>query len=556
MSTLLASLLRSLRRSSAQPIPACTSAQLLAEARILFDTHDLAAAQLRCEQALELEPEQADALHLLGLMAHRLRDLEFATEYFERSVRARPGAALFLSNLGSVLVDSGRTEEAAAVFRRALALEPGSTVALANLLFVLALLPGARPEEVYAEHLAWAGTHADPLLAQVQIHRNSRDPERRLRIGYVSSDFRQHALSCFLEPALARHEREAFEVFCYQGGSVVDEVTRRLMQQAEHWHNIAELDDPRAAQLIRDDQIDILVDVSGHTKGNRLLLFARRPAPLQVSYLGYLNTTGMKAIDYRISDSYADPPGLSDRVHTEKLLRLPRTLWCYRPPPDAPPVAALPALRRGHVTFASFNHVAKLNPRVLELWAQLLHQLPGSRLLVMAVPDDGAEARIRRGLAGVDPDRVSMLGRLERAGYWQQFAGVDIALDPFPYAGGATTCDTLWMGVPVVTLAGDYGFSRSGVTILANAGLSHLIAQGAGDYLRLARALAGDLDRLARLRRGLRERLRASALTDASAYARDLHGAYRNIWRDWCGRQAGGRREARPGLSGGSASHD
>ena len=534
MSALFKSLLRNLGRSSGKTTPARTSAQLLTEARVLFDAHDLAAAQLRCEEALALEPEQADALHLMGLMAHRLRDLDFATEYFERSIRARPSDAVFHNNLGSVLVECGRAEEAAEVFRQALALDPGARSARANLLFVLGLMPGAPPLEVYAEHLAWANMHADPLLVQAQVQRNSRDPQRRLRIGYVSADFREHAVSYFLEPVLAQHGREAFDVFCYHGGRVVDEVTRRLMQHAEHWNNIADVDDARAADLVRADKIDILVDVSGHTKGNRLLLFARKPAPLQVSFLGYLNTTGMKAIDYRISDSYADPPGVSDRLHTEKLLRLPRTLWCYQPPEDAPPVSELPALRRGHVTFASFNNIAKLNPRVLELWADLLRQVPGSRLLLMAVPNEAVAARIRRSLAGIEQERVSTLGRLERAGYWQQFAEVDIALDPFPYAGGATTCDSLWMGVPVVTLAGDFGFSRSGVTILANAGLSHLVAQTAADYVGLARGLACDLGGLVRLRAGTRERLRSSPLMDATAYVRDLESAYRNIWRDWC----------------------
>lgn len=536
MSVLFKSLLRNLGRSFHKTTPACTPAQLLGEARVLFDANDLTRAQLRCEEVLELEPEQADALHLMGLTAHRLRDLDFATDYFERSIRARPSDAVFHNNLGSVLVDSGRTAEAAVVFRQALALDPGSRSARANLLFVLALLPGVRPQEVYAEHLSWANIHAEPLLAQTQIHRNSRDPQRRLRIGYVSADFRQHALSHFVEAALAGHDPEAFEVFCYHSGRVVDEVTRRLMQHSEHWNNIADMDDTQAADLVRADKIDILVDVSGHTSGNRLLLFARRPAPLQVSFLGYLNTTGTKAIDYRISDSYADPPGVSDCVHTEKLLRLPRTLWCYQPPQDAPPVSGLPALRRGHVTFGSFNNIAKLNPRVLELWAGLLQQVPGSRLLIMAVPDEGVAARIRRGLAGIEPDRVSTLGRLGRAGYLQQFAEVDIALDPFPYAGGATTCDALWMGVPVVTLAGDYGFSRSGVTILVNAGLGHLVAQTAEDYVRLARGLACDLDRLAGLRGGMRDQLRSSPLTDASAYARDLASAYRSIWHDWCAR--------------------
>jgi len=534
MSPLFKSLLRSLGRASHKAAPERTPAQLLAEARAFFGQHDLTRAQLCCEAVLELEPEQADALHLMGLMAHRLRDLNFAAEYFERSILARPGDAVFHNNLGSVLVDSGRAEEAAAVFRQALALDPGSSAARANLLFALALLPGERPEDTYAEHLAWAKIHAEPLRGQARAHGNSPDPERRLRIGYISADFRQHALSQFVEPVLARHARAAFEVFCYHGGSVVDEVTRRLMRHAEHWHNIAEMDDARAADLVRADEIDILVDVSGHTSGNRLPLFARKPAPLQVGFLGYLNTTGMKAMDYRISDRYADPPGASDRVHTETLLRLPRTLWCYQAPDDAPPVSALPAVRRGYVTFASFNNLAKLNPRVLALWAELLRQVPGSRLLVMAVPDEGAAARLRRGLAGIEPDRVATLGRLERKGYWQQFSEVDIALDPFPYAGGATTCDALWMGVPVVTLAGDYGFSRSGVTILANAGLKQLVAQTAGNYLDLARGLAGDLDQLVRLRAGLRAGLRLSPLMDAAAYMRDLESAYRRIWRDWC----------------------
>ena len=537
MSLLLKSLLRSLGRPARKAAPSRTPAELLDEARTLFGAHDLAGAQLCCEAALELEPEQADALHLMGLMAHRLRDLNSAAEYFERSIRARPGAAAFHNNLGSVLVDCGRIEDAVAAFRLALELDPGSPAARANLLFALVLLPGERPQDVYAEHMAWAQMHAAPLLAQSKAQRAGRDAERRLRIGYVSADFRQHALSCFVEPVLAAHTRRDFEVFCYHSGSVVDEVTRRMMSHAQQWRSIAEMDDERAAELIRADAIDILVDVSGHTRGNRLLLFARRPAPLQLGFLGYLNTTGMTAMDYRISDGYADPPGLSDAMHTEKLLRLPRTLWCYQPPQDAPPVSRLPALRRGHITFASFNNIAKLNPQVLALWAQLLRQVPGSRLLVMAVPDELAAARIRRGLTGIEPARVSTLGRLERAGYWRQFAEADIALDPFPYAGGTTTCDNLWMGVPVVTLAGDYGFSRSGVTILANAGLGHLVARSAADYIGIARSLASDPQALALLRQGLRQRLRSSPLTDVPAYMCDLEDAYRSIWRAYCASQ-------------------
>ena len=313
-----------------------------------------------------------------------------------------------------------------------------------------------------------------------------------------------------------------------------DAITDRMRTGADVWRDIRAWSDDAAAQAIRADEIDILIDVSGHTGGIRLLLFARKPAPVQLSYLGYLNTSGLPAIDYRISDAWADPPGLSDRAHTERLLRLPQVLWCYQPPADAPVVCAPPALQRGYVTFASFNHIAKLNPRVLELWAQLLRKVPGSRLLVLAVPDEAAAARIRATMAGIDPDRIDTLPRLARADYWQQFAGVDVALDPFPYSGGATTCDTLWMGVPVVTLAGDYGFSRSGVTILANTGMHRLIAGSAEEYLRCARGLADDLEELHRLRLSLRQRMLASPLLDAAAYVKALEAGYRQIWRLWC----------------------
>ncbi|HEY5291756.1 MAG TPA: tetratricopeptide repeat protein [Burkholderiales bacterium] len=495
-------------------------------------------AELAYRHALELDPRLAQAWYNLGLL-HQEEGRAAESENCYRAAAAlvdagadRPLWLLIYNNWGLLLYGQGRPAEAVALYREALAVHAQATDLGSNLLFALNSVPGVDPREVHDEHAAWGRmhvcaqyAHARPAAGQV------------IRLGYVSADFCSHALAPFVEPVLRRHDRSQFRVFCYNNGRNRDAVTERMQASADVWRDIQAWPDAAAAQAIRDDRIDILIDVSGHTSGNRLLLFARKPAPVQLSYLGYLNTTGMAAIDYRVTDACADPPGLSDQAHTERLLRLPQALWCYEPPADAPAVCAPPALRRGYVTFASFNHIAKLNQRVLDLWASLLREVPASRLLVMAVPDNAAAARIRGALDGIDPGRVSTLGRLGRADYWRQFAGVDIALDPFPYSGGATTCDTLWMGVPVVTLAGDYGFSRSGVTILANTGMHQLIARTADEYLRLALGLAGDLEGLRRLRLSLRQRMLASPLLDAPAYVRALEAGYQQIWRQWCSQQ-------------------
>ena len=495
-------------------------------------------AELAFRRALELDPALAEAWYNLGrLLQEAGQAAESESCYRAAAALADAGAdrplwLLIHSNLGLLLYGQGRPEEAVALYREVLAGHAEAADLGSNLLFTLNSVPGLDPRQVRDEHAAWGRMHARAQHAHVRPAAGEV-----IRLGYVSADFCTHALASFVEPVLRRHDRSQFRVFCYNNGRNRDAVTERLQASADVWREIQAWPDDAAAQAIRADRIDILIDVSGHTSGNRLQLFARKPAPAQLSYLGYLNTTGMAAIDYRVTDACADPAGLSDQAHTERLLRLPQTLWCYEPPADAPPVCAPPALQRGYVTFASFNHIAKLNQRVLELWASVLREVPGSRLLVLAVPDDAAAARIRGALAGIDPGRVSTLARLGRADYWRQFAGVDIALDPFPYSGGATTCDTLWMGVPVVTLAGDYGFSRSGVSILANTGMHQLIAGTADEYLKLALGLAGDLESLRRLRLSLRQRMLASPLLDAPAYVRALEAGYQQIWRQWCSQQ-------------------
>ncbi len=538
MKMLFKSLLRNIGRGSPKPRPSVrTPQELLVEARARFDANDLVRAQLLFEDVLELEPENADALHFLGLTGHRIRDLGFAMEYFERSIKARPNDAVFHNNLGSVLVQAGRTEEAAACFRKALEIDPALNIAHINLIFIMILLESVRPEEVYAEHVAWAKIHADPLLAQAEPHHNSREPERRLRLGYLSADFRQHALSYFIEPALAQHDGTAFEVFCYHSGRIADEVTRRLAQHAEHWREVLDLDDAALAAQIRDDGIDILVDLSGHLRDNRLMVFARKPAPIQMTYLAYPNTTGMRAMDYRLTDAVCDPPGVTERFYRETLIRLPRCMWCYRPSPDMPEVAPPPARTSGAVTFASMNGANKITPRMLVLWARILAQIPGSRIVFTTVPEQG-RARIRDALAqtGIAESRISMHDRLPTKDFWALYAGIDILLDTFPMNGGTTTCEALWLGVPVVSRSGDIFQSRAGLSILGSLGLNGLVAGSDEDYVHIAVELARDGARLAALRAGLRERMRASPLTDARGYARDLEAAYRGIWREWCGR--------------------
>jgi protein O-GlcNAc transferase len=538
MKMLFKSLLRNIGRGSPKPPPsALTPQDLLVEARARFDANDLVRAQLLFEEVLELDPENADALHFLGLTGHRIRDLGFALEYFERSIKARPNDAVFHNNLGSVLVQAGRTEEAAASFRKALEIDPGLNIAHINLIFIMILLESVRPEEVYAEHVAWAKIHADPLLAQAEPHNNSREPERRLRLGYLSADFRQHALSYFIEPALAQHDATAFEVFCYHSGRIADEVTRRLAQHAEHWREVLDLDDAALAAQIRDDGIDILVDLSGHLRDNRLMVFARKPAPIQMTYLAYPNTTGMRAMDYRLTDAVCDPPGVTERFYRETLIRLPRCMWCYRPSPDMPEVAPPPAGASGAVTLASMNGANKITPRMLALWARILAQIPGSRIVFTTVPEQG-RARIRDALtqAGIAESRISMHDRLPTKDFWALYAGIDILLDTFPMNGGTTTCEALWLGVPVVSRSGDIFQSRAGLSILGSLGLNELVAGSDEDYVHIAVELARDSARLVALRAGLRERMRASPLTDARGYARDLEAAYRGIWREWCGR--------------------
>jgi predicted O-linked N-acetylglucosamine transferase (SPINDLY family) len=437
-------------------------------------------------------------------------------------------------NLAIALHMQGRVRESLEHHRREMEVNPGSSLHHSNYLYCLNFDPDCGPQTIFDEHRAWAARHADPLTAAAVPHAPDRSPDRRLRIGYVSPHFRDHAVNFFTEPILASHDHTQFEVFCYSDVARADDTTRRLQGYADHWRPIHGQGHEQVSRLIRADQIDILVDLTGHIGENRMPVFARKPAPVQVTYIGYQNTTGMLAMDYRLTDAYADPPGQTEPWHTERLERLPQTFFVYQPNALAPEVGPLPALARGYVTFGSFNNFAKVTPEVLKTWAEILTRVPASRLVVLADMQPSLAGHLREAFAahGIAAERLELVNRLPRPKYLELIAGVDVALDPFPFNGHTTTCDCLWQGVPVVTLSGQTYVSRFGGSGLKTLGLSKLIAASREHYQEIALALAGDLSRLAKLRAALRERMAASPLLDFAGFTRNLEAAYRRMWRD------------------------
>jgi predicted O-linked N-acetylglucosamine transferase (SPINDLY family) len=487
--------------------------------------------------AVSVAPDHADAYYNWGLLEANANRFNEAADRFRKALAIDPHLTEAESALASALRDLGRIDDAIQSCRTALQLQPDDAPTHSQLLFTLLHSPAVSPQEVWEEHREWARRHAAKFPASLPRHANAREPGRRLRVGYVSGDFRHHSVAQFFEPVLARHDRGGFEIFCYHNLPRSDETTERLRRAADCWREIAPLGDDAVADRVCADRIDILVDLSGHTKFNRLLVFARKPAPVQATWLGYLNTTGLDAIDYRITDGRASPEEMHDALHSERLVRLPDSQWCYQPPPDCPEVAIAPALREGKpVTLGAFCSLAKIGPRVIALWCELLGRLPSARLLIVGL---GLEAMhdeylSRFAAGGVAPQRVELRDFQSFRDYLAVHGEVDLMLDTFPYPGGTTTCHALWMGVPVISLVGESVPSRSGASVLGAVGLDELLADGPEQYLEKACALAGDLERLSSLRDGMRTRMSASPLMDAARFTRNLEHAYRSMWRDWC----------------------
>lgn len=487
-------------------------------------------------QALQLESGRADWKCNLGdLFAQQLR-LDEAVESYVAALKIDAGEARAYAGRAAALQLLGRADEAEMDFREAIKLQPDNSRVHAALLLCLHYRRGA--ENLLDEHAAWAKRHTHGFGRQAARAAHERRPDRRINIGYVSADFKRHSVACFVEPLLAAHDRRRFKVFGYSSVQYPDAVTRRIQGLCEEWRDISRMNDDWVADWLRADRIDILVDLAGHTGEGRLLLFARKPAPVQATWLGYPNTTGLAAIDYRLTDAIADPEGRNERFNVEKLVRLGNGFLCYGPPPESPEIGELPLLRVGHVTFGCFNNLVKLTPSMIALWAELLGALPGARLKLKSFGLKAASARrtIREEFSGhgVGPDRLELCAPEDSfASHLAHYGGVDIALDVFPYNGVATTCEALWMGVPVITLAGPTHVSRVGASILSRVGLDELVANSAEEYVQKALQLARNADRLRTLRASMRERLRASALLDARGFARSLENAYREMLDRW-----------------------
>ncbi len=445
-----------------------------------------------------------------------------------------PHAAI---GIGNALYRAGRVQDAIAALDAARTRWPDDHNASSTFLFLLNYDPDLSAEQIFAHHQRWGQRYSLPAIS----FPNSPDPDRPLRVGYVSPDLRRHPVAIFLKPILAHHDPAHVQHFCYANDTRSDDVTAalRALVHPDHWRSIANLPIDHCERLIRSDRIDILIDLAGHTAGDRLRLFARKPAPLQITYLGYPNTTGLRAIDFRLTDALADPPGATEHLHTASLVRLPHCFLCFSLPDELPPVTPPPALASGHITFGSFNALPKVNPAVLDLWAQLLLRVPNSRLRLKAAAF-GEDALRTEWLAHfahrrIPPARLARLPMVPAyADHLLGYAHIDIALDTFPYNGTTTTCEALAMGVPVIVLRGNCHRARVGESLLAAACCPQFLAPTKDAYLDLAASLAADLPQLTALRSSLRPTLQSSPLTDAKTFTHNFESTLRHLWRHWC----------------------
>jgi predicted O-linked N-acetylglucosamine transferase (SPINDLY family) len=480
--------------------------------------------------SIRCAPQDAQAYSHLGAALCKKGQPDEAITVLKKAMELRPDLPQAQTNASVAYKDCGQLDEAIACCKRATELRPQSAVAHSNLILLQNYHPDYTAKMLLEETLRWAQRHAEPLAKNFQPHLNERFLHRRLRIGYVSPDINIHPVGRFLVPLLTHHDHQNFEIHCYSDTQQIDPMTAQARKASDHWHEPAGLSDQELADQIRADQIDILIDLSLHT-GSRLLVFARKPAPVQVSWLGYPGTTGLAAIDYRLSDPLIDPVGQTESDYVERTLRIP-SYWCYQPLQPSPAVGRLPAEKNGQITFGSLSNFSKVTSVALEMWAEILNATSDSRLMLTSNPGQHRE-RVKRWFTdhGIDPQRILFVDRLPVLEYLAKYNEVDIALDTTPFAGGTTTCDALWMGVPVVTLSGKTAVGRSGVSLLTNVGLPELIAQSPRQYIEIAAGLAKDLPKLAVSRSQLRDKMQSSPLMDIRRFTADIENMYREIWK-------------------------
>jgi protein O-GlcNAc transferase len=484
------------------------------------------------QHAIKLNPNLPEAFNFLGDIRRYQGLLDDAIADYQNAVSLRPDYEQAHISLGSALKDIARIEEAMAEYRRAMQIDPADPAAHSYLIYTMHLHNGSTAQMILDECRAWDRRHAQPLRESIPPHDNDRDPDRPLRIGYLSPDFRDHVVGRNMLPLLGAHNPGNFQVACYALMLRHDPMTQRFQSVAKMWRDVATKSDEQIAQIIRQDRIDILVDLAVHTEFNRLRVMARKPAPVQVTFAGYPGTTGIATVDYRLTDPYLDPRGMHDQFYSEQSIRLPDSFWCYDPKQSNVLVNDLPAQSNGVVTFGCLNNFCKVNSSVLAAWAAILAACPGSRMMILA----GVGQHRHRAAAalGVAPDRLAFVERCPHVEYLKRHHTLDIILDTFPYNGHTTSCDALWMGVPVVTLVGQTAVGRGGLSLLSNLGLTELVADSPQKYIQIATDLAHNPGRMANLRATLRQSMLDSALTDMHRYARNIEAAYRQMWRTWC----------------------
>ncbi len=499
-------------------------------------------AESTAHGAVACAPDSARAAVNLASVLYQRNRFDEALEHLERGRALAPDDARTYNQLGMIYAALGDIAKALEIYRHSARLNPDYHTARTNLMLTLLYSDSTTGQAIYRE----ARAYGKRFLADGTVtHTNTRDPERRLRIGFVSGDFRRHVVGLFLLPLFEHRDRAQSEYFCYSLVDALDTLTQMLAAHADQWIDIRALDDAQLAARIRADAIDILIDLSGHTSDNRLQMFARRPAPVQATWLGFPGTTGAPGIEYRLTDDVLDPPG-SEPESTETPVRLATGFFCYQPLPEwggLLQVDSLPAARNGHVTFGAFNNLAKISPTCIDSWADIMRHMSDSILVSrakpFALPAERERFAQRFAQHGIDPVRIRPLAYLpDPARHLEVYHDIDIHLDSYPYTGGTTTCDALWMGVPVVTLSGDRPSARLGATVLERVGLKELIAMNRDEYVRIAIALARDQSRLTQLRQGMRTRITASPLQNAAAFAREFDRACRIMWRQWCVRMA------------------
>jgi len=505
---------------------------LILQAEVLEALGRLPQALESLQAALRLDPNDAGAWFNLAMLSLRNGSIEGAEDAARRALEIQPDSPAALELLARAMRDQGFAREALAPLRKAIAHDPAAWPHRSLELLLMNFDDGVQASELFRRHVEFGQALERAVPVRFERYRDRSDPERRLRVGYLSADFVMHPVTLFLVPVLEHHDRSQVEVFCYSFGARKDPVTGRVRALSDHWREVAALSDTALADAIHADGIDILVDLMGHTGQPRLGVFCQRPAPVQVGWLGYLNTTGLTRMDFRISDARCDPSATSQPLHTERLWHLPASQWGYEPAMEDEMPALAPFERNGHVTFGSFNSALKITPQACRHWAQAMQQLPGSRLLVADVVAERKRAAIRRelGALGVAEDRVEFLPRAALGDYLKMYHRVDITFDSWPYGGGTTTFDSLWMGVPVVATRGETPVSRSAASILAALDMADWVAPSIDEFVAVAVARASDPAALRALRRGLRARLRGSPLTDLPRYTRDLEAAFRQMW--------------------------